>query len=32
MTAYTVGATPSGLTGPGPPYTTLWDSTQVSGL
>ena len=31
MTAYTIGATPSGLTGPGPPYTTLWDSTPGPG-
>jgi hypothetical protein len=27
MTAYLVDATPTGLTGPGPPYTTLRDAT-----
>jgi hypothetical protein len=30
MTAYLVDATPTGLTGPGPPYTTLGDSTGVT--
>jgi hypothetical protein len=29
MTAYLVDATPTGLTGPGPPYTTLRDSTPT---
>jgi len=28
MTAYAVDATPTGLTGPGLPYTTLRDSTR----
>ena len=32
MTAYLVDATPTDLTGPGPPYTTLRDSTLLEAL